>query len=125
MAGSDENEVPSERRDKQRKATRIRGWADPGGVAAPSDCLILDLSPTGARLIPVDERRLPDQFTLLSDAHSPLGEARVVWRGDKMVGVTFEQQDPTRGDVDNVRRELGLGPVWPTRLRRRKRAQEG
>lgn len=118
MAESDEDSVRGDRRNTDRKQTRIRGWADPGGVAAPADCLILDLSPTGARVASVGNKPLPDTFTLLSDARSPLGEARVVWRGENMVGVNFEKQIASRGDVENVRRELNAPPLSGPRLRK-------
>ena len=76
-----------ERRKKRRRATRLRAWADPGGVAPVVDCLIVDVSEDGASVAPLHGAELPDAFHLQVDRANPVGEAEVVWRKGRAVGV--------------------------------------
>jgi hypothetical protein len=76
-----------DRRRERRRATRLRAWADPGGVAPVVDCVIHDLSEGGANVAAANGRALPDAFRLELDATMPLGEARVVWRNGAAAGV--------------------------------------
>lgn len=77
----------ADRRDKSRRPTRLRAWADPGGVAAVVDCVIVDVSEGGASVAALNGAELPDAFHLQVDATNRLGEARVVWRKGSAVGV--------------------------------------
>ncbi len=78
------------RRNKDRKIQNVRAWADPGGVLPVVDCQIVDISDGGAQVRPVQKAvTMPDAFTLQIDASRNLGEANVVWRGERSVGVKF------------------------------------
>jgi hypothetical protein len=88
MSGRDD------RRRQTRKPTRIRAWADPGGVAPAADCVIVDLSEDGACVASVNGAPLPNKFKLQVDAKSDVGDAEVMWRGENAVGVKFEK--PTK-----------------------------
>ena len=81
------------RRGALRRPTRIRAWADPGGTSAPADCVIVDLSEDGAMVSSTGERPLPENFELLNDANSKLGDATVMWRDGDSVGVRFEKRN--------------------------------
>ncbi len=78
-----------DRRASQRKSGRMRVWADPGGVAPATDCMIVDMSEGGALLAPVKAARLPDRFSLEQDSRTKLGPVEVVWRANGVVGVKF------------------------------------
>ena len=41
------------RRTYRRRATRVRAWADPGGVAPVVDCLVTDVSEGGASVVAI------------------------------------------------------------------------
>ncbi|MGD0762351.1 MAG: hypothetical protein ABR929_04025 [Roseiarcus sp.] len=63
------------------RATRVRAWADPGGIAPVFDCVIVDVSEEGAAVALLDGAALPDKFCLQVDRTRPLGEAK--WFGGR------------------------------------------
>jgi len=79
------------RRKERRRATRLRAWADPGGVAPVVDCVIHDLSESGANVAGADGREVPETFRLDLDTAHPIGEARVVWRNGAAAGVALSR----------------------------------
>ena len=109
MADDEHSDAKADRRGKERKATRIRAWADPGGVAAAADCLIVDMSLEGARVESVGDAPLPESFTLLNDAKSEFGAAKVMWRTQNMVGVKFESAGGPGKRSVNIAHEIGGG----------------
>ena len=80
----------SERRIAHRRKSHTRVWADPGGTSAPVDCLIIDRSDTGAKLMEMSGRPLPAQFALQVHGSRPTLPANVVWRFGTTVGVVFQ-----------------------------------
>jgi hypothetical protein len=54
------------------------------------DCLIRDISPTGARLELSGAATIPDRFTLLVPQTGKTFEATIKWRRGDEVGVAFE-----------------------------------
>jgi hypothetical protein len=83
----DGNSDDRNRRNKTRRAVRTRVWADPGGTAPVVDCMILDVSEGGAKVVGLNGAELPDTFRLQIDTASAVGEAEVVWRKGGAVGV--------------------------------------
>ena len=81
------------RRSHPRRRTRIRAWADPGGVAPVYDCVVLDVSEGGASVVSVTGVDLPDSFELQLNAHSKLGKAKVAWRDGAAVGVKLDKSN--------------------------------
>ena len=79
------------RRRHTRRRTRIRAWADPGGVAPVVDCVVLDVSEGGANVIAVNGADLPDAFELQLDARNKMGRAEVAWREGAEVGVKLDK----------------------------------
>jgi hypothetical protein len=79
------------RRRHPRRATRIRAWADPGGVAPVFDCVVLDVSEGGASVASVTGADLPDTFELQLDTRSKMGQAKVAWRKGAAVGVKLDK----------------------------------
>ncbi len=75
------------RRLRDRRKINSPAWADPGGVLPVIDCKIIDLSDDGARIAVKGDMELPDLFALQIDNSRILGEARVIWRTENIVGV--------------------------------------
>ena len=79
------------RRRHPRRRTRIRAWADPGGAAPVVDCVVLDVSESGANVTSVTGADLPDAFELQLDMRSKMGRAEVAWRDGASVGVRLDK----------------------------------
>jgi hypothetical protein len=79
------------RRRHPRRRTRMRAWADPGGVAPVVDCMVLDVSEGGASVIAVNGGDLPSVFELQLDARRTMGKAQVAWRSGVAVGVKLDK----------------------------------
>jgi hypothetical protein len=77
------------RRSHRRRATRVRAWADPGGVAPVVDCIVVDVSEGGASVVAVGGGDLPNAFQLQLDTKQSLGQAEVMWRNGAAAGVTL------------------------------------
>jgi hypothetical protein len=65
---------------------------DPGELATPIFCKVLDISHGGARLMVQGASVLPDSFVICMATSKR--HARVMWRSGQEVGVEFEK--PTR-----------------------------
>jgi len=79
--------------DNKRRSPRLRtlkgakilyrnGW----GIV---DCVIRDMSETGARLVCKDTAAVPGEFSLLFINEDMVRDARVVWRREDLLGITF------------------------------------
>lgn len=80
----------SENRRAARRQVRNGARLVSANGAALADCLMLDLSATGARLEVQAPDALPDSFTmLLSHTGSLKRQCAVVWRAENTVGVQF------------------------------------
>ena len=79
----------AERRGAVRQAINRRAQYFPVAGALPRDCMVVDLSDSGARLFV--ETPLPDVFVLVvsGDAARLERECRVVWRLGGECGVVF------------------------------------
>lgn len=80
---------PAERRGAARQAINRRAQYVPVAGALPRDCMVVDLSETGARLYV--ETPLPEVFVLLIEGERERIErdCRVVWRLGGEAGVAF------------------------------------
>ena len=58
-----------------------------GGVI---DCVVRNLSETGAALEVTSPIGIPEQFRLVQKSDATVRLCRVVWRKEKRIGVTFE-----------------------------------
>lgn len=54
------------------------------------DCIVRNLSETGASLEVISPVGIPDRFTLVVDADRSKLPCRIVWRREKRIGVRFE-----------------------------------
>ena len=82
-----------ERRQERRYAINRLAKFQADSISLPRDCMITDISKTGARLF-ADGADVPEQFHLLVSDSTAAGksarrECRVVWRLGGEIGVTF------------------------------------
>jgi hypothetical protein len=79
-----------EQRQSARQIVNRPAWVDAGAQGAKRDCVLVDISDTGARL-ELDPAAIPETFSLLL---SPGGEerraCRIVWRSTNQIGVQFQ-----------------------------------
>ena len=77
---------------EQRRAPRLRtfkGGSIIFGLAVPIECLIRNMSDTGAALEVDSPVGIPDEFTLLVKPEFVKRNCRVAWRSPKRIGVRF------------------------------------
>jgi hypothetical protein len=79
----------SERRIAQRQKSFLRGCIYYNNRRSATDCLIRDISPTGARLIFSDTVTVPDMVDLYIPQKDQMLRAQVQWRHGDEVGVGF------------------------------------
>ena len=89
MADQFEMTGRDDQRHSERKPSRLRIWADPGGVAPAMDCTVVDISESGARVAHAKGTILPDRFSLLHDGNTKMADVEVVWRSEGFTGVKF------------------------------------
>jgi hypothetical protein len=77
----------SERR-RQRLKT-FKGGAIIYGLVPPVDCIVRNLSDTGAAIQLVDPASTPDAFQLLIKPEMIKRTCNVVWRSETRIGVRF------------------------------------
>jgi PilZ domain len=79
-----------ERRIAQR--TRIIKAAGLFGLAHLGDCVVHDISASGARLVMASTSSVPDTFDLSFDSARTLRSCRVAWRTATEIGLQFQQR---------------------------------
>jgi hypothetical protein len=80
-----------EQRQSPRHTVNRPAWVDAGAQGARQDCLLVDISDTGARLELAAPAAMPETFRLLLSAGGEVRrECRVVWRSATQVGVQFQ-----------------------------------
>jgi hypothetical protein len=80
-----------ERRRLPRRRTRLSAAAVHGPGEIVVACTVRDKSATGARLLLQQGLAVPDAFHLIELTTGELHQARVVWRDQTFVGVTFSE----------------------------------
>lgn len=88
----------SYKRQSQRLRT-FKGGSIIFGVAAPIECIVRNMSATGAALDVDSPAGIPDDFTLLIKPEFLKRNCRVVWRSPKRIGVQF--LNPPGADSNN------------------------
>lgn len=77
---------------ENRRSARLRTYKGGSiifGVAAAIDCIIRNMSETGAALEVESAVGIPDEFTLLIKPEFVKRNCRVAWRLAKRIGVQF------------------------------------
>jgi len=86
---------------EKRRAPRLRtfkGGSITFGLAPSIDCVVRNLSETGAQLAVQAAVRVPDEFTLLIKPEMTKRACRVVWRKADKIGVnSYETLPQARG----------------------------
>lgn len=77
-----------DRRGTPRKRTLQKGELFYLDSAAAVECVVLDVSDTGARLRPMDVLSCPPQFRLRGP-DGALKHCEVIWRDETHIGVRF------------------------------------
>jgi two-component system cell cycle response regulator len=96
-----EAEAPVERRENPRRKTRFKATIVYGPDRETANCVVRDLSETGARLkldIPGD---IPAQFHLIWVADRAVLAAEAVWRSNGEIGVKFLSKHNIQGRLSS------------------------
>jgi PilZ domain len=89
--------MENNRRSSARNRSFIRGRIQFNNGQASFDCLVRDLSQTGARLAVTGSAPLPDVFELLLPSRDARFRAQVRWRHADDIGVAFLNADAPLG----------------------------
>lgn len=88
---------------EQRKQPRLRvllkGRIHFNNGSSSIDCLVRDMSATGARLMLSETATLPEKFDLYIPQKERTYRASLRWRREDGIGVTFDGPDADRQDV--------------------------
>ena len=77
-----------ERRTRDRRKLLGSGVISFAGGRSTMDCVVLDLSESGARIRPADAPTCPDEF-LLDSKEVGRVSCEVMWRRNDLIGVRF------------------------------------
>ena len=85
------SEKPSDADRRQARRARVQHGATIDFVDQPVviDCVVSDLSPSGARLETELAEHVPQSFDVIVNDSNEVYPAKRVWHGDGKVGVTF------------------------------------
>ena len=99
-----------ERRQSPRQKSFLRGCIYFNNRRSALDCLIRDVSATGARLIFSEAVSIPDRINLYIAQKEQTLSAHVQWRRGEEVGVAFGAQasDDSRSDAELTERVARL-----------------
>ncbi len=78
-----------ERRRKPRTRTLKSGRILLNHHHSVIDCMVRNLSPTGACLNVASAIGIPDRFDMVFDADQSVRQCRVIWHKEKQLGVEF------------------------------------
>jgi hypothetical protein len=82
--------VPAmEKRREPRKRTLKRGRLVFNDGRSVIDCVVRNLSPSGALLVLPSLLGIPQEFDLHIDSNRNCRAARIIWKGDGKIGVEF------------------------------------
>jgi PilZ domain len=80
-------------RRENREEMGHRAWLDTGGGGPLVACTLVDISPSGAKLLFDATDQIPDSFCLqLTRYGQQRFSCRTVWRSSNTIGVTFASE---------------------------------
>jgi PilZ domain len=86
--------MPFSMRQEPRDTVYRPAWISVGDGLPLRNCMLIDISDTGAKLALEDIDEIPDTFSLwLSRRGHPRYSCRIVWSGQNTVGVKFSSGD--------------------------------
>jgi hypothetical protein len=80
---------PREQRKSVRVKIQCRAALKTGAAAPQVECMVSDISQTGAKILIDSTVQLPPEFTLLL-SHNVKRQCQIIWRTDQQVGVRFQ-----------------------------------
>lgn len=89
----------SENRKESRQRTFLKGRILFNKGASSMDCLVRDLSTTGARLSLTETATLPDSFELYIPQRDKTYRASLRWRRSDGIGITFVNDEAAPAPV--------------------------
>ena len=97
--------MSGEKRTFQRKSLTYPARLDAGDGKPPRECMLSDVSESGARVVVKDPNEIPDSVTLLigSEGVAPR-HCRVAWRDGTELGLEFKKSQKPASSLS--RREL-------------------
>ena len=80
----------------RRKNFRVE-WNSSGKIydsdgRLTQQCVVRNFSNTGARIVGVESRTVPDEFILRISPHGGIHRCRVIWRSKDGIGVKFTHE---------------------------------
>ena len=84
--------MPDEHRQEVRKRVFLKGRIRFNNGASSMDCLVRDLSSSGARIALSETSSLPEIFDLHIPQKDRTYRATLRWRREDGIGVTFEEE---------------------------------
>lgn len=106
----------------QRPASRVRtimqGRIVFNNGSATLDCVIRNLSETGAKLELSSSVTIPDRFQLVIPRRSETRRARIVWHRDELMGIAFENAAEHTPEAGSMASRLKSAQDENARLRR-------
>jgi hypothetical protein len=92
--------MPAKRRLTRRTYLDRQAWVSLSGERSPVECMVADISETGAKIVVTLNIEIPQEFDLLL---TPDGAVRrrcgVVWQSRDQIGLTFIGRKASRAAV--------------------------
>jgi PilZ domain len=94
--------MPSDRRKTPRQDMQWKALIVGDGGSVVGECMTVNVSAAGARLLLPPSMEVPDSFGLiLAKIGGVRRECEVTWRSDKGVGVKFVQSSPAEHEASH------------------------
>jgi hypothetical protein len=90
--------IMGNKRSAIRTRTLLKGVAIFNNRQSTADCLVRNMSASGARLRLWNAELLPEHFDLIVPHKAVTYRARIAWRGDGEIGVVFETAQAETAD---------------------------
>ena len=87
-------------RSNSRKRVLLPGLIVHGHGAFTCDCVLRDVSPTGARIIIREHVQIPERFYLINIRDGVAHDAYRIWGKGRETGVKFESVIPLAANAD-------------------------
>ncbi|MEE9313293.1 MAG: PilZ domain-containing protein [Rhizobiaceae bacterium] len=78
-----------ERRSSTRQRMLKSGTVSPDGRLSVFDCVVKNMSETGARIKVQAQQSIPNELIFMLKGSSIKADARVIWRHEKEIGLQF------------------------------------
>ena len=94
--------MPSERRKTPRQDMQWKALIVGDGGSVVGECMVVNVSAAGARLLLPPSMEVPDSFALiLATIGGVRRKCEVTWRSDESVGVKFVRSSPVEHEASH------------------------